>query len=418
MNGRLHIIGAGLSGLACAVAASAAGIEVCVYEAARRAGGRCRSFHDASLDRLIDNGNHIILGGNRAAFDYLHAIGAGDKMMAVEPPAFRFMDLRDRAEWTLEAGLRGVPGLLSLCRGRGGGLRQLARLVRLARALPAATVAEVLGTDGTLYERVWWPLATSALNTPPDQASARLMWTSVARTLLRGAAAARPYIARTGLGDALVDPAIAHLKRHGGALSLGKRVMRFGFDADRLTKIEFGDQSVALDVGDAVVMALPPAGANALLPGLHAPEAACAIVNAHFRLDAPAKMPGGAPILGLVGGTAEWIFARGDMVSVTVSAADALASRRNDAVAKILWADVAAALELPLAPMPPVRIIKEKRATPAQTPDFAVGRNRPQTPWPNLWLAGDWTDTGLPATIEGAIASGQRAARLAAEAME
>ena len=417
MTWRLHIVGAGLAGLACGVSASAGGIAVCVYEAARRAGGRCRSFHDASLDRLIDNGNHIILGGNRAALDYLHAIGASDRMMAVEPPAFPFMDLRDRRQWTLVAGLRGVPGLLSHCRGPGGGLRQLARVVRLARALPAATVAEILGPDGTLYERVWWPIATSVLNTRPEQASARLMWTSVARTLLRGAAASRPYIARTGLGDALVDPAIAYLKSHGGAVRLGKRVTRLGFDANRLATIELGDTTVALDVDDAVVMALPPAGANALLPGLRAPEAACAIVNAHFRLDAPANMPGGAPILGLIGGTAEWIFARGDMVSVTVSAADALASRRNDAVAKILWADVALALELPTGLMPPVRIIKEKRATPAQTPDFAVGRNGPQTPWPNLWLAGDWTDTGLPATIEGAIASGQHAARLAAEAM-
>ena len=208
-----------------------------------------------------------------------------------------------------------------------------------------------------------------------------------------------------------------YLERQGGTLRFGTRVTRLGFDDERLSAIETANEQITLDRDDTAVAAVPPAGANALLPGLRAPEASCAIVNAHFRLAAPASLPRSAPLLGLVGGTAEWIFARGTVVSVTVSAADALAVRSNEAVAEMLWADVAGALALPPAPMPPVRIIKEKRATPAQTPDFALSRPGYETPWPNLWLAGDWTDTGLPATIESAIASGQRAAHVAVEAM-
>lgn len=157
---------------------------------------------------------------------------------------------------------------------------------------------------------------------------------------------------------------------------------------------------------------MPPWAANELVPGLDVPEDSRAIVNAHFRLAAPASLPGGAQILGLVGGQAQWIFLRGDVASVTVSAGDALAANPPDDIAARLWRDVAQVLNLPAAP-PPHRIIKERRATPAQTPNFVAHRQRAQTAWSNLFLAGDWTETRLPATIEGAIGSGVRAARLA-----
>ena len=99
-------------------------------------------------------------------------------------------------------------------------------------------------------------------------------------------------------------------------------------------------------------------------------------------------------------------------MSLTVSAADALAEEPGEAIAARLWADTARALDLPAAPQPPGRIVKERRATFAQTPAAAARRPGARTAWPNLLLAGDWTATGLPATIEGAIRSGQRAADL------
>ena len=111
---------------------------------------------------------------------------------------------------------------------------------------------------------------------------------------------------------------------------------------------------------------------------------------------------------------AQWLFVRGNVVSVTVSAADALAEEAPEKIATMLWADISQALELPLKPEPLARIVKEKRATFAQTPEGIARRPGTRTAWANLLLAGDWTDTGLPATIEGAVRSGHAAARVIA----
>jgi hypothetical protein len=147
------------------------------------------------------------------------------------------------------------------------------------------------------------------------------------------------------------------------------------------------------------------------VPGLRTPEAYTAILNAHFRLPETcrAAMPS---LLGVIGGLAQWIFRRGDMAAVTVSAADAVIDRPPEELAEQLWREVQVALDLPAGTLPPYRIVKEKRATPLQSPDAAVARWPHRTAWTNLALAGDWTATGLPATIEGAVRSGEEAARL------
>jgi hypothetical protein len=156
-----------------------------------------------------------------------------------------------------------------------------------------------------------------------------------------------------------------------------------------------------------VVLAAPPWIAAALLPGLTPPAEHCAIVNAHFRL--PLAVATDTPLLGLVGGSAQWLVLRDDVVSVTVSAADPLLDDDSEALLDRLWHDTAKALRI-AGPRPPARLIKEKRATFRQTPRAESARPGPRTAWSNVVLAGDWTATGLPATIEGAIRSGAAAA--------
>jgi hypothetical protein len=145
-----------------------------------------------------------------------------------------------------------------------------------------------------------------------------------------------------------------------------------------------------------------------LLPEVTVPYAFRAIVNAHFRIAPPADAPA---MLGLIGGTAEWVFAFPDRLSVTVSAADRLLEMDTDTLTTCLWRDVARACNL-TGPPPPCRIVKEKRATFASTPEQDSRRPPARTRWTNLFLAGDWVDTGLPATIEGALRSGEAAAAL------
>ena len=164
---------------------------------------------------------------------------------------------------------------------------------------------------------------------------------------------------------------------------------------------------------EAVVLAVPGGVAAQLVPGLSVPTCHRAIFNAHFAVAPPV----GAPLLmGLVGGTAEWIFAHPDRISVTVSAADRLMEAPRAELAALIWGEVCAALGLSAcrpAPLPAWQIVKEKRATFAATPAQDALRPPAQTAWGNLFLAGDWVQNGLPATIEGALRSGHTAARLA-----
>jgi uncharacterized protein with NAD-binding domain and iron-sulfur cluster len=117
-------------------------------------------------------------------------------------------------------------------------------------------------------------------------------------------------------------------------------------------------------------------------------------------------------IVGVIGGTAQWLCAFDGRISTTVSGAAAVVDTPREQVAAALWTDVAKVYGLGDTPMPPWQIVKERRATFEATPEQVAKRPKAATRWRNLALAGDWTDTGLPATIEGAIRSGHKAAEI------
>jgi squalene-associated FAD-dependent desaturase len=411
----VHVVGAGLAGLAAAVWLAQRGREVALYEAANQAGGRCRSYFDRSLGRLIDNGNHLLLSGNCSALVYLDAIGARDTLLGPAEASFPFLDLATGQRWTVRPN-RGRLPLWIACAPRrvpGTSTRDYLGVWRLARAGAGQTVGDCLDGSSRLWSAFWGPLARAVLNTPPETASARLLWAALKESFAQGGAGCRPLIARESLAASLVDPALRLLERHGARIAFGQRLRALEHANDRVSRLDVGRRSVELGPDDQLILALPPAQTGELLPGTAVPSGSHAIVNGHFWLDRPVVLPGGSVLLGLVGGTAQWLFARRELVSLTVSAADDLADQPAETIARCLWADTARALDLPLAPQPPGRIVKEKRATFAQTPDAARRRPGARTACRNLFLAGDWTATGLPATVEGAIRSGHVAAALA-----
>jgi hypothetical protein len=204
----------------------------------------------------------------------------------------------------------------------------------------------------------------------------------------------------------LIGPALATLAQRGGGIRLEHQLRAVHFADDRIEALEFGGETIALSTDEAVVLAVPPYAAAALVNGLEVPNEFRAIVNAHFRIEPPAGAP---PILGVLNGIVEWIFTFPGRVSVTISAADRLIDSARDVLAKSIWDEVASVTGLPAA-LPPWQIVRERRATFAATPAQDAKRPGAETRWRNLVLAGDWTDTGLPATIESAIRSGHRAA--------
>jgi squalene-associated FAD-dependent desaturase len=412
--GRVHVVGAGLAGLAAAAALAAAGHRVVLYESSDHAGGRCRSYVDAELGLRIDNGNHLLLSGNRSALAYLRLIDARDTF---EPPgeaAFPFVDLQSGERWRLRPNRGSLPWWV-LARGRrvpGSTALDYLAVLRLRESQPEATVAGRLDTASVLYRRLWQPVAVAALNTAAEDGSALLFWRVLEETLGNGAAACRPLLPRQGLSESLIDPALAMLRGRGADIRFGTRLRTISYAADRISRLDFDDGPVDIAADHYVVLAVPPAVAARLLPELVVPDDHAPIVNAHYRAQAPAGAP---PFIGVVGGTAEWVFRKREVLSVTVSAADALVDRPAEELAQVLWRDVVKALGLPPQPaLPPSRVVKERRATFRATPAQLKRRPATVTRWNNLLLAGDYVDTGLPATIEGAIRSGLAAAEVVA----
>lgn len=410
----VHVVGAGVAGLAAAVRASANGADVHHYEATRQAGGRCRSFFDDTLDRVIDNGNHLILGGNRGVFDYLRDISAPDTLTPLEA-CFNFADPTTGEQWQIRPSAGRIPFWIFQKTKRIPGTSALdyLRAMVLGWAAASATIADCVDTETPMFERFWQPISRAVLNTDAHEGSATLLWPMITETLLKGAEASRPYLAQDGLSTALVDPALEHLRRRGIETQFGQRLRELEITGSRVTRLNFGDHSVTVAPDERIVLALPPRETANLCPGLTVPTEMRSIVNLHFRLNGDALLPNGAVFIGLIGTTAQWLFARGDILSVTISDSGPFADRDAKEIATIIWSEIRGVLGLGTADTPPVRVIKEHRATMAQTPVQVGLRPQSQTEYANLFLAGDWIDTRLPASIDGALRSGYRAADLA-----
>jgi squalene-associated FAD-dependent desaturase len=406
----VHIIGAGISGLAAAVRLANANFNVHVHEATQQAGGRCRSYFDAATNLTIDNGNHLLLSGNSHAVAYARSIGTEAGLVGPKSAQFPFVDLATGQRWQLDLGDGRLPLWVfdEARRVPDTGLLDYLALMPLIWARQSKRVGDTIPCEGTLYQRLVQPLLLAALNVDPPEGSAGLAGAVVRETLLAGGQACRPLIARDGLSAVLVDPAIKLLQDKGASVQFGRELREFALSGTSVGALKFGDDNVAVGPDDAVVMAVPPRPAASLLPGLKTPTKFRAIVNAHFRFDPPNDQP---PIVGVVGGLVEWLFAFPQRLSITISNGDRLVDMPREELAQAIWRDICKAAGIQ-GELPPWQIVRERRATFEATPEQNALRPGAVTTYKNLFLAGDWTDTGLPATIEGSVRSGNRAADL------
>jgi hypothetical protein len=400
--GTCHVIGAGVAGLVAALRLAGRGRSVMLHEATPAAGGRCRALPDGT-----DNGTHALMGANRAALRFLADIGAREAWVEAEPEGLPVYDLADgRAQRIAASPLawrdpnKRPPGL---------SMAGIAKLLRLALPIGDRPVAEVMAAHPALYRALIEPLTVAALNTPGHEASSARFGVVLRRLGLPGAGAV--LVAREGLGPDLITPALRALQRAGATTRFGARLRAMTEAEGRIIALHFGDDSIALDPRDQVVLALPPWEVGRLIPKLRVPVRHAPILNLHFahRTEGPVRF------IGVLGGLSQWVLVRPSGVSVTVSAADAEMEEQAPDLAPRAWAEIRAAAtafglagDWPEAPRA-MRAVKERRATPRH----AVGMP-PQPPrqvFRNLVLAGDWTWPRLPATIEAAVLSGEAAAK-------
>jgi squalene-associated FAD-dependent desaturase len=408
--GMIHIIGAGLAGLAAALRLAGAGRSITIHEATAQPGGRCRSYQDQATGMLIDNGTHLLLSGNQAALSYAKTIGSDAGLRGPSEAEFPFLDLANDAQWTLRFGDGRFPWWV-LDKGRRvpqTGVIDYLPIARLVWSSSDRPIGKVVNCTGPIYDRLLEPFFLAALNIAPRDGSTKLASALIRETLALGGQACRPLLAQNGIGNVFVEPAVGYLRQRGVSVTLQDELRGMQFSGRRVAQLDFAGGHINLGEGDSVILAVPPYIAAKLVPNLRAPSSFCGIVNAHFRIDPPTHLP---PMLGVINGTCQWIFALPGRISVTISDAGGFFDLPREQLAQKIWRDVAKIARLPDA-LPPWQIVRERRATFAATPEQNALRPAAETAWNNLFLAGDWTATGLPATIESAIRSGNRAADL------
>ena len=400
----LAIVGAGYAGMAAAVAAAARGVPVTVFETGPVPGGRARRIRISSdgQDQELDNGQHILIGAYTELYRMMGIVGVPANALLRLPleiryaARFHFRRLPLPAPFGLAGGLLAARGI-SFAE-RVGAARFVAGLRRnhfhLALDMPVSELLARSGQDGRVAHYLWRPLCVSALNTPPELASASVFLAALRDTLGGVAEASDLLLPRVDLSRLFPEPAADYVRAHGGEIRL---------------------QSLVKDLGalrqsfDRVIVAVGPHQLKALLPD--APEYSYQpIYTCYLQYAQGVALP--LPMLGLADGLVQWVFDRGALLgergrlACVISAQGDHQQMSLDEIAERCHRELAAAL--PGIGKPQwSRVIAEKRATITCSP----GVKAMPTAIDGVSFAGDYTDPEYPPTLEAAVRSGIRAAQ-------
>ena len=439
---RVIIAGGGLAGLAAAVRLSAHPLDILLLESAPRLGGRSWSFPHGHGSRRIDNGQHVLMGCYRDTLDYLERIGRSQLLERRRGLALQFVRADGRRA-ILQAGALPHPlGLVQaflryrmLSRGSRLRILRMAMSLRALRnqhldaldAMDAASWLRFLGQCDDAVRYFWQPLVLATMNTEPAKASAKLLAVVLREIFLRDAEAADMLLPREGLSTVFVDGARELLEKRGCDIRLRNGVRALMTDEGAVRGVRLADGTELHS--DALISALPPWAlrrvfgetASRILPPI---DFACfrpsPIVSVHVWLRG--ALDAGS-MTGLLDTTLQWVFDKGEDAdgsrhySCTISAAADRVVDMGDEELRALLLRELRLLRADLREDDILRIlpVREKRATFLPLPGMEAERPHTRCGTSGLYLAGDWTATGLPATIEGAVRSGYDAADAFAE---
>ncbi len=437
------VIGAGFAGLSAAAALAERGARVLVLDARPQLGGRATAFTDRETGELVDNGQHVLFGCYYETFAFLRRIGAEGHVRM--QPSLEFV-CYDTARRRSVLKCPRIPAPLHLLAGvlrwdalplaerlsalRVGGPILAARREQQRRGAvsvepAAATVQDWLDRHGQgpmLQEWLWHPLAIAALNQHPRHAAAAPFLRVLAEMFAPSATAAAIVLPARPLHEMYAEPARRFLLARNGDVR-SSAVARLSVSGGVVDAVEVRGERFTADRVIAAVPwfalktlfgSAPPAELSAVFDAVAGMQA-MPIVTVNLWYDRAVM---DEPFVGLPGRTVQWAFDKrvafggtASHLSLVSSGATEIVGQSNEALARMAAAEIEGSIPGARGVWP-VRatVIREKQATfslaPGQPPRPAL-----TTPIPNLILAGDWTDTGLPATIEGAVVSGHRAAR-------
>jgi squalene-associated FAD-dependent desaturase len=420
------IVGGGWAGLAAAVELCTHEIPVTLLESARQLGGRARSIR--SNDTIVDNGQHLFIGAYRSVLGLMDRIGV-DRQRAFlrQPLTLRLIkgnktSLHFKVPRLLPAPLHLLSAILTA---RGLSTADRIQALHFGRRLRKLSIEDhadisvqaLLHSEAqtpALIGKLWEPLCIAALNTAPGEASARIFLRALRESFLGLRRHSDLLIPRLALSEVLPLPCATYLEQRGVRIELGQRV----------TSLEIGDTGIQavktrgrrIDASH-VVLAAPHVISRRLMSRHQVLQALCAqlselgnepVITLYLRYPPQTRLP--QPVLGLEGTLAQWVFDRRvcgqpGMMAVVISARGWHGQMRTDELTQRVAAELAASFEDWPAHQQSL-LIREKRATFSSR--VGIDRIRPanRTPVSGLWLAGDYTANGLPATLEAAVRSG------------
>lgn len=418
------IIGGGWAGLAAAITLTEQRVPIKLFESAAQLGGRARRLQLHNLP--LDNGQHILIGAYRETLRLMQRCGVDiDKACYAPPltlqvfPSFHLQAARLPAPWHLGVGLFRCKGI-SLPE-KLTALRFLLALKRMhftvAPALTVSTLLHQQRQSARLNDFLWHPLCLAALNTPPATASAQIFVNVIRDAFFTTADASRLLLPQLDLGALFPDVAAHYLQARGASLNLNQRVHHVDFHEGRFTL----HHALGTEQFTQVISAVAPFHLAKLLgklPGLQPIIEQLAtwdyqpIYTVYLQYDASVSLP--FPMLGLSQTISQWVFDRSltqqpGLLAVVISAQGAHTAWSHDELALRVQAELKQALGISQAPQW-TQVIAEKRATFSCTPELCRPEN--QTSLPGLCLAGDYTASEYPATLEAAVRSGVQSARL------
>ncbi|MEI8135432.1 MAG: hydroxysqualene dehydroxylase HpnE [bacterium] len=427
---RVAIIGAGTSGLAAAVKLctydSPRPFDITLYESRREAGGRTRSFIDSESGDTLDNGQHLLMGCYTSTLEYLHTINSEHLLDWQNSLEILFAIPLEHRTATLGMS-SGVPVPVNLLLGiistdllhahekiaaiRMGIGIMLFQFEKRSAGKSCADLFRQANQPLTLIEKLWEPIVVATMNMPIGIASAEVFLHTMRTVFFQKRSYSSLLFPKVGLSDLLITPALRYLEENGCTIMYGQRLQSI-IEGNGNVFVEANDRR---EVYHSVIFAgsyqdvnfLPETILNELPLVEYSP-----IVNAYLWLD---KKVIQKPILGFIGTNVQWCFSKptntpGELISCTVSAATNLIEKSNEDITEILWNEIVSAFPHSTAKVLRSVIIKERRATPLLDAQFQSTRPHTISSIPNIYLAGDAVQNGLPMTIEGAVRNGQKAA--------
>ncbi len=431
---KVVVLGAGYAGLAAATELILRGHDVTLVEGRALLGGRAHSFVDTKSGLVLDNGQHILMGCYHESLALLKQLGVKDRLYS--PPKLEVPFVSEKGRSLMTASAPAPLHLLSALFGYDElSVADKVAAIKLALRLRLGQEPHVHETVQAWMERwgqtpniiraLWEPLCIAALNEPVATSSATLFATVIRRSFLAGAADSAILLSRVGLSELFAPEVKRLLEMCGGTLRVQTMVTGLRFEGTVLKEIKFGDGSSLQP--EAVVSALPWHVLRGLLPAESKLAHACGqiedapIVSLHLWLDRPVLKE---PFVGLLDSPVHWVFSRdhihganpagqeGHVITAVVSGARDLVEKTGPELEELTMKELGRFLPEAVGAKVLHRMVyKARSATFAATPETEPLRPDATTEWSNFWLAGDWTNTGYPATIEGAILSGNRAAR-------